>query len=44
MDLWNSLLDSVINAETVFTFETRLDNNCKDQDTLYEYESKIDFK
>ena len=26
VDLWNSLPDSVISAETVFTFETRLDD------------------
>ena len=37
-NLWNSLLDSVISAETVFCFETRLDNHWKDQDILYEYE------
>ena len=44
VDLWNSLPDSVISAETVFTFETRLDDYWKDQDILYEYESKINFK
>ena len=44
VDLWNSLPDSVISAETVFSFETRLDNYWKDQDILYEYESKINFK
>ena len=44
MDLWNSLPDSVISAETVLTFETRLDDYWKDQDILYEYESKINFK
>ena len=40
------MLDSVISAETVFSFERelRLDNYWKDQDILYEYESKIDFK
>ena len=38
VDLWNSLPDSVISAETVFCFETRLDNYWKDQDILYEYE------
>ena len=26
VDLWNSLPDSVISAETVFSFETRLDD------------------
>ena len=44
VDLWNSLLDSVISVETVFTFETRLDDYWKDQDILYEYESKLNFK
>ena len=44
VDLWNSLPDSVISAETVFTFETRLDDYWKDQDILYKYESKINFK
>ena len=44
VDLWNSLPDSVISAETVFYFETRLDNYWKDQDILYEYESKLNFK
>ena len=44
MDLLNSLPDSVISAETVFSFEMRLDNYWEDQDILYEYESKIDFK
>ena len=44
VDLWNSLPDSVISAETVFTFETRLDDYWKGQDILYEYESKINFK
>ena len=44
MDVWNSPPDSVIGAETVFSFETRLDNNWKDQDILYEYESKINFE
>ena len=41
---WNSLPDSVISAETVFCFETRLDNHWKDQDILYDYESKLNFK
>ena len=41
VNLWNSLPDSVISAETVFCFETRLDNHWKDQDILYEYESKL---
>ena len=44
VDLLNSLPDSVISAETVFSFEMRLDNYWEDQDILYEYESKIDFK
>ena len=44
MDVWNSLPDSVIGAETLFSFETILDNYFKDQDILYEYESKINFK
>ena len=44
VNLWNSLPDSVISAETVFCFETRLDNHWKDQDILYEYESKLSFK
>ena len=44
VDLWNYPLDSVISAETVFCFETRLDNYWKDQDILYEYESKLNFK
>ena len=46
VNLWNSLPDSVISAsaETVFCFETRLDNHWKDQDILYEYESKLNFK
>ena len=44
VDLWNSLPDSVISAETVFSLETRLDDYWKDQDILYEYESKIKFK
>ena len=44
VDLWNSLPDSVISAETVFTFQTRLDDYWKDQDILYEYESKINLK
>ena len=44
VDLWNSLLDSVISAEIVFSFEMRSDNYWKDQDILYEYESKIHFK
>ena len=44
VDLWNSLPDSVISAETVFSFETRLYNYWKDQDILYKYESKINFK
>ena len=44
VDLWNSLPDSVISAETMSSFETRLDDYCKDQDILYKYESKINFK
>ena len=44
VNLWNSLPDSVIRAETVFCFETRLDNHWKDQGILYEYESKLNFK
>ena len=36
--------DSVINTETVFSFETRQDNYWKDQGIIDEYESKIDFK
>ena len=44
VDLWNSLPDSVISAETVFCFEMRLDNYWKDQDILYEYESKLNVK
>ena len=43
-DLWNSLPDNVISAETVFSFETKPDDYWKDQDILYEYESKITFK
>ena len=44
VNLWNSLPDSVISAETVFCFETRLDNHWKNQDILYEYEFKLNFK
>ena len=44
VDLWNSLLDSVISAETVFSFEKRLDNYWKDKDIPCEYESKINLK
>ena len=44
VDLWNSLPDSVISAETVFSFEMKLDDYWKDQDILYEHESKIKFK
>ena len=44
VDIWNSLPDSVISAEIVFSFETRLDDYWKDQDILLEYESKINFK
>ena len=44
VNLWNSLPDNIISAETVFSFEMRLDNYRKDQDILYKYQSKIDFK
>ena len=37
-------INSVIGAEAVFCFETRLDNYWKDQDILYEYESKLILK
>ena len=44
MDVWNSLPDSVVSAETVFSFENRKGKYWKHHDILYEYESKIDFK
>ena len=44
VNAWNSLPDSVISAETVFSFEKGLDNYWQDQDIIYEYESKIHFK
>ena len=42
VDIWNSLPDDVINAESVFTFEKRLDNHWKDQDIYYNWEAELD--
>ena len=44
IDVWNSLPDDVISANTAFSFELRLDEYWKDQDILYNYEAKLDVR
>ncbi len=42
VDTWNSLPDEVVCAETIFTFEKRLDRHWENQARLYDYEAEID--
>ena len=41
INTWNSLLENIISAKDTKIFEHRLDNYWKDQDLLYNYESKL---
>ena len=41
VDLWNSLPPSVIKAQSVRAFESRLDKFWMDQDIKYDYKSKV---
>ena len=38
---WNSLPDSVVEAETLDTFKSRLDKHWRDQDVLYNYKASL---
>ena len=44
VDIWNSLLDNVINAETIFSFEKRLDIYWKNQNVFYDYDAELDLR
>lgn len=44
VDIWNSLPSKVVNATNLNTFKKRLDRLWENQDLLYSYRSKIDFK
>ena len=37
VNIWNSLPDSVVNADTLNTFKSRLDKHWLDQDVLYNF-------
>jgi len=41
VNLWNSLLEYVISANTVNTFKNKLDKFWSDQDLVYNYKSDI---
>ena len=38
---WNNLPESVVSANSVMAFESRLDNFWKDQDQKFNYKTKI---
>ena len=39
--IWNSLPDSVVNAESINAFKNRLDRLWSNQDVLYDYRANI---
>ena len=39
--IWNSLPDSVVDADTLNTFKNRLDKHWLDQDVLYNFHSEL---
>jgi hypothetical protein len=41
VDTWNNLLDSVVTAKNIVTFESRLDTLWKDQPLYYNYKECI---
>jgi len=41
VDIWNSLPDSVIDADTLNIFKSRLDKHWLDQDVLYNFHSEL---
>ena len=41
VNIWNSLPDSVVNADTLNTFKNRLDKHWLDQDVLYNFYSEL---
>jgi len=41
VNIWNSLPDSVVDADTLNTFKNRLDKHWLDQDVLYNFYSEL---
>ena len=41
VNIWNSLPDSVVDADTLNTFKSRLDKHWLDQDVLYNFYSEL---
>ena len=41
VNIWNSLRDSVVDADTLNTFKSRLDKHCLNQDVLYNFHSDL---
>ena len=41
VNIWNSLSDSVVDADTPNTFKNRLDKHWLDQDVLYNFYSEL---
>jgi len=41
VNLWNSLPETVVSADTVNTFKNRLDRFCSDQELVYDYKADI---
>jgi len=41
VNIWNSLPDSVVNADTLNTFESPLDKHWLDQDVLYNFHAEL---
>jgi len=41
VNIWNSLPDSVVDADTLNTFKSRLDKHWLDQDVLYNFHSEL---
>jgi len=41
VNIWNSLSDSVVDADTLNTFKNRLDKHWLDQDVFYNFYSEL---
>jgi len=41
VNIWNSLPDSVVDADTLNTFKSHLDKHWLDQDVLYNFHSEL---
>ena len=41
VNIWNSLPDSLVDADTLNTFKSRLDKHRLDQDVLYNFYSEL---